>query len=332
MKKFTSFCGIDVSKDTLDYCIYHANNDKAIYKQITNDAESIKKVFSSSKFDNILFILEATGNYSSKLIYGLKQLKRPCQVVNPLRSKAFMVAMGYNNKNDKQAAYCLSKMGQQSNHNNLYEMPSKEIEMRKQQLSVLQSLIKQRLMLENQIHAIKQLAIIDQTAIECLEKALEIIKEQIAIIEKKMYQPSKDKDFKAKKKLAQSVVGIGAKTAIALLIATNGLNNFDNANQLASFLGLTPYSHYSGSSVRKKGKITKHGSSQVRALLYMATTSAIRYNKTCKDLFERLRKKGKPYKVAIVAVMRKLAVQVFACVKKQTMFDRDYHIDKKQLS
>jgi hypothetical protein len=45
-----------------------------------------------------------------------------------------------------------------------------------------------------------------------------------------------------------------------------------------------------------------------------------------------LRKKGKPYKVAIVAVMRKLAVQVFACVKKQTMFDRDYHIDKKQLS
>jgi len=59
----------------------------------------------------------------------------------------------------------------------------------------------------------------------------------------------------------------------------------------------------------------------------MCTRSAIRYNLACKALYERLRAKGKPYKVALVAVMHKLVKQLFACVKKQVAFDN--HFEQK---
>ncbi len=101
------------------------------------------------------------------------------------------------------------------------------------------------------------------------------------------------------------------------MLASNCFENFETADELSKFFGLTPNSHYSGSSIRKKGRITKMGAHYVRALLYMCSRSAIRYNHACKELYQRLRAKGKSHKVAAVAVMHKLVKQVFACVKKQ---------------
>ena len=167
---------------------------------------------------------------------------------------------------------------------------------------------------------------IEEQSIHALRTVLSTLEEQIKPLQKRLYDASKDEKFNEKKKLAMSVTGIGAKTAEAILLVTNGLDDFSNASKLAKFIGITPYSHQSGSSVRQKGRITKFGNSELRSLLYMCTVSAIKYNIACKNIYDRMRKNGKPHKVAAVAVMHKLIKQVFACVKNETMFDNEYHL------
>lgn len=66
------------------------------------------------------------------------------------------------------------------------------------------------------------------------------------------------------------------------------------------------------------------GMGQVRKVLYMAATSAIRCNKACKDLYERLRAKGKPYRVALIAAVNKLIKQVFAIAKSNKPYTAQF--------
>ena len=70
--------------------------------------------------------------------------------------------------------------------------------------------------------------------------------------------------------------------------------------------------YQSGTSVNGSGKICKMGMGQMRKILFMGSLTAIRHNLACKKLFERLVEKGKPKKVALVAVMNKLIKQAFA--------------------
>jgi len=336
MGTFTKHCGIDVSKGDLDYYLLNPSapdtKQTSIYHKVNNQLSDIATEFSDPKFDNTLFIVEYTGNYSSKLLHQLSELKHAVSVVNPYQSKCFMAALGITNKNDKQAARALALMGQQQmKQPKLYKAPSEEMQKRKQIQSTLRALQKQERMLLNQIHALEQLPIISDDAKAAFEDSLLIIQQQIEKLQEQLYVPHQDPEFNEKMEYGTSVKGIGVKTAQAILMATNGLDDFDSRAKLAKFLGLTPGSHYSGSSVYKRSGITKHGSSTVRALLYMGANSAIQHNKSCKELYEKLRKAGKTHKVAKVAVMHKMVRQFFACVKSKTMFDNEFHLkDEKK--
>lgn len=100
-----------------------------------------------------------------------------------------------------------------------------------------------------------------------------------------------------------------------LIIATDGFGMFENYKQVISYFGLAPRIYESGTSVKGKGHICKMGMGQMRKVLYMAATSAIRCNKACKELYDRLRTKGKPYRVALIAAVNKLIKQAFAIAK-----------------
>lgn len=330
MSTFTHVCGIDVSKDNLDYWLSNRTDEQLLEEdQLPNDSASIQELFSRPLFNKTLFVLEYTGNYSSKVLHELTQLKRPISVVSPLQSKSFMAALGQTNKTDKQAAYALSALGCKMSLR-LYKQPSPEMQKRKQILSTLQALQKQQRMLKNQLHAMEQLPILEEQSLQALHKVLASVEAQIDPLKELLYKAAEDDSFNDKKKYATSVKGIGDKTAQAILLVTNGLEDFDSPDKLSKFLGLTPLSHHSGSSVRRRGGITKFGSNQVRSLLYMCTRSAIRYNQPCKELYQRLRNNGKPHKLAAVAVMHKLVKQVYACVTTRTMFDNEYHLKNKK--
>lgn len=340
MSTLQRFCGLDVSKSTLDFIVLSSTdktrlNTKAIsqkskeFSQIPNTIDAINTKFSQPDFDDTLFLFEATGTYSSKLLHQLSCLNRPMSVVSPYQSKSYMAAKGVTNKNDKNAAFCLAAMGK-NEELRLYKAPSMEMQHRKQILSTYRGIQKQAQIVNNQIHALEQYPEANQLCLSSLQKIQEQVNLQLEKLEEQLYKPSEDPEYKEKMQYGSSVIGIGKKTAEAILLATNGLEDFETVGVVAKCLGIIPSSHRSGTSINHRGGITKFGKSSVRGLLYMCTRSAIKHNKACADLYTRMRANGKAHKVAAVAVMHKLVKQFFACVKFKRMFDNDYYIKEMQ--
>ena len=161
--------------------------------------------------------------------------------------------------------------------------------------------------------------------VKSLEQSLAFCQGQIQEAERRILTVSEE-CFEQAYKLATSVIGVGPAIAQALLIATNGLLDFDNSKQLAKFAGVCATHFESGSSIKRRGGISKSGDPNLRALLYMGARSAKRYNQPCKQLYERLRSKGKCHKVAMLAVCNKMLRQIFAVVKSGVEFDNEYHL------
>ena len=325
MASFTDFYGIDVSKDTLDIFRLTSSGQNGRKNRIDNSSASIEEWIGTLSKAASFCVLEATGTYSSRLVYLLDKHRIQFAVADPSKSKSFMEALGVSNKTDERAAHCLALMGKTLDLRP-YKMPSMERQKRKQLQTAHNAMLKQRRMLKNQLHALEQLPFVERTARSAYEQILEAVEGQIGQIGEQLASLEEDEEYRAVKAIVRSVVGIGETTAHAMMLAADCFRDFPTVGELAKYFGLTPNSHYSGTSVRKRGRISKVGAPYVRSLLYMCTRSAIRYNNACRALYQRLRQKGKPHKVAAVAVMHKLVKQVFACVKSKAQFDNDYYL------
>lgn len=109
--------------------------------------------------------------------------------------------------------------------------------------------------------------------------------------------------------LLNTIPGIRRKTAMALLVMTNGFKDFENSKQLSSFLGLLPIIRTSGSSVKGQSRIIKMRNKDVLNLLFMYSFTAYKCNSSCAQLFERIVNKGKSKNFALLAVWNKLIRQ-----------------------
>jgi len=119
--------------------------------------------------------------------------------------------------------------------------------------------------------------------------------------------------------LLRSISGIGEVSAVVLLAELPNIADF-SPKALAAFAGLSPSEHSSGSSVRRPGKISRVSSRRLRGLLYMCALSAKRANKALADFVQRMADAGKPPKVILVAVARKLLVYAHAVIRTQKPF------------
>ena len=99
------------------------------------------------------------------------------------------------------------------------------------------------------------------------------------------------------------------------------IRDFEDARQLAAFAGLTPREYQSGSSIRKRRKISKMGCCSLRKALYCPAMSAMQHNVLMKEFATKLKSKGKCGKVIVVAIMRKLLHIIFGVIKNKTTFD-----------
>ncbi|MGB1247530.1 MAG: transposase, partial [Chitinophagales bacterium] len=122
----------------------------------------------------------------------------------------------------------------------------------------------------------------------------------------------------------ETIPGMGRKTAVMLLVVTNYFKDFHTSGQLCSYAGLTPLIRQSGSSVKGRERISKMGNGKLRNLLFMCSFNACKYNKSCKELYERIVAKGKSKKLALIAVCNKLLKQAFAIAKSGLIYDENY--------
>ena len=121
--------------------------------------------------------------------------------------------------------------------------------------------------------------------------------------------------------LPGSIPGIGATTAAKLLGELMDVKLYESARQLAAFAGLAPRLHESGSSVKKRAKLSKVGAPRLRKALYFPAIVAIKHNPYIKELSARLRRRGKCPMQIIGAAMRKLVHLAYGVLKSGRPFD-----------
>ncbi|HEY0101164.1 MAG TPA: transposase [Pyrinomonadaceae bacterium] len=127
--------------------------------------------------------------------------------------------------------------------------------------------------------------------------------------------------LRGQRDLLLSIPGIGETTAPKLLAEIMDVTLYASAKQLAAFAGLAPRLHESGSSVKRKARLSKTGAPRLRKALYFPAIAAIKYNPYIKDLSERLRARGKCPMQVIGAARRKLIHLAYGVLKSGRPFD-----------
>jgi transposase len=312
------YLGIDVSKKSLD--VAFPAEKGYVVKRYANDPRGYEQLLAQLSASSCV-VMEATGPYYVRLATYLHDKQVRVAVVNPLVIKRFSQMRLRRTKTDRADAQLIAAYGQ-TEKPPFWQPAAVFISELQQESTVLEGLIQQRTALKNQQEAFNQLPHVSPQAKRSLETVLQALQEQIEQLEKDMAQKAQENQGSQLEKIT-SIPGIGPKTAIQLLIITQGFTRFANAKQLGAYVGLSPRAYESGTSVKGKARISKLGMSRMRALLYLCAWSAAKYNRACKELYERLLAKGKAKKLTLIAVANKLLKQAFALATKNQKYDEN---------
>jgi transposase len=125
-----------------------------------------------------------------------------------------------------------------------------------------------------------------------------------------------------------SINGIGKTTALNFMIEIKDIGLYDDWKKLCAYAGNDPGIVQSGSSVNKKGSITKRGNKYLRCTLFLMASSVCRHSSRYKSYSEKKKLEGKEYKERIVAVANKLTKLIYSLLKKGELFDENYEISR----
>jgi transposase len=316
MNKYNEIYGVDISKDVFD--VYASKTGHQSFK---NDAQGFK-AFKKSISKDALVIMEATGYYHYRLAQFLYKGKVQVSVVNPLSVKRFIQMKLAKVKTDKSDAKAICEYGQ-LNVVPLYTALTDVQAECLQLFRLLDNYLKKRTQTKNKKHGEDTLGIPSKYVYQSLKRDLKHLNKEVAGIEARLLELVKQ-DQQHQLTLLKSIPGMGVKTALFLIVVTDGFRKFENASQLCSYVGITPTIRESGSSVRGRSRISKVGNKKLRNLLFLCAFSACKHNKACRELYERIVNKGKSKKLALIAVSNKLLKQAFAIAKSGLPYDENF--------
>ena len=320
MECIRNYIGIDISKLTFDVAIN--NNGAYRHYKFTNDISGFKDLVSTMGAESGLrVVMDASGPYYLKLASYLVEKNVEVSVVNPLVIRRFCQMRLSRTKTDKKDAKMIAEYGKSENPAAWAPEPAYMLELRQMQATVDQ-LNKNRGGLIRQQEAFDQNTIISKENSKAIKIVTQCIEKQIAVLELKMQQLTEQYHNQVYQQL-QTIPGLGKKTAMLLIVLSDGFKKFSSSKQLSSYFGLTPRTFESGTTVKGKSKITKMGMGRIRALLYICSWSAKKYNKACKELYDRLVLKGKSKRLALIAVANKLIKQAFAIGTNNTSYQEN---------
>jgi transposase len=294
-KKSKSFIGIDVAKKTLEVAAYESDYQYRCANKASAYGELIAELIDLRP---ALIVLEATGGLERPVVAALQAAGLPVVVVNPRRVKAFARALGQLAKTDPLDARVLARFAE------AIKPPQRPLKSQEQQ--DLDALAGRRRQLVEMLADEKnrRASAANDSVRDIIEEHVEWLEESIADLDKELKKLVKSSaPWHAKDQILQSVPGVGPVVSFSLIADLPELGTL-NRQQISTLVGVAPLNRDSGQQCG-----IRHiygGRVQVRCMLYMAALTASRRNPAIKEFYDRLRAKGKPFKVAIVACMRKL--------------------------
>jgi transposase len=268
------------------------------------------------------YVMEATGTYHARLALRLHESGRKVSVVNPLVIKRFAQMQLSRVKSDRADADLIRRYGEQQVLLPWSPAAAEVFELQ-QAHGWLDDLIGDRTRLLNRSeahahHAKPSVFVISQMAaqLQQLDKQIKGCEQHLEVLVKKSFSKLFDRLL--------TIPSIGAKTAIELIIVTDGFKRFEDVKALCAYIGVSPTTFRSGSSVNGKGGIAKLGQGRMRQLLYLCSWTAKACNPACKALHARLKALGKPPKVINIAIAHKLLRQAFAVATTNSVFSAEF--------
>jgi transposase len=303
MKKEKVYVGIDVAKAHLDVAweqtCWRVSNDAAGHRTLV-------KRFKTSP-TSIQVICEASGGYERALLLALDRGGIAFSLVQASRVRQYARACGLLAKTDAIDAQLLARFGQ-----GIAPHPSKTLPPALEQLRELEAhrrhLVRVLVAQQN-----RRAQLSNKTLLALDRRLTSQLRKQIARIEALLAASiEQDRELSAKARKLTSIVGVGARTATLLLAQMPELGQL-NRREVAALAGLAPFNRDSGSLHGKRAIFG--GRRAVRCGLYMAALVAARRNPILAPFYQRLRQAGKPPKLALTAIMRKLLIALNSALK-----------------
>lgn len=316
MNKYKETFGVDISKDVFD-----VHGSASGHLQFKNDEKGFASFLKILPEDSLV-AMEATGYYHYRLAQFLYQNNVIVSVVNPLSVKRFIQMKLAKVKTDKSDAKAICEYALYNDVPLYSALTGVQAECL-QLFRLMDSYLKKRTATKNKMHGEETLGIPSKFVYRSLKRDKKHLDKELAGIEERLLELVKQEQ-QHQLTLLQTVPGIGTKTALFLIVVTDGFSKFETGAQLCSYVGITPTIRESGSSVKGRSRISKVGNKKLRNLLFLCAFNACKHNKACREVYERIVNKGKSKKLALIAVSNKLLKQCFAIAKSGNQYDPEH--------
>lgn len=287
------YVGLDIAAARLDVCL--GDHDEGMYENTAQGrGQLIERL---QRLGHARVICEASGGYEKVIVAELLAAGVEVCVVQPGRVRAYAYAEGLLAKTDRIDARLLRRFGQKVEPR--LATPADPL------ATVLRELLEHRRQLTRQVVEVEgRMAVAGPTLGKLLQHERTFLRKQLEQVEKMIRRHiDEDPTLRQKSERLQQMQGVGPVLAATLLAYVPELGALHDA-QLSCLVGVAPHPRDSGNHPRPRH--VRAGRSQVRHVLYMAAVAATRCNPILAEFYQRLRAKGKPAKVGIVAVMRRM--------------------------
>lgn len=318
------FLGIDIAKDSFNTHLLRADGGRDQAAEFTNDPAGFAALDAwllkhAVVIHDLHAALEATGPYGLPLLTHLHAAGCCVSYLNPRRVKDFTGSLGRRVKTDAADARDIALFAQRLRPDP-WSPPAAE-------LSTLQALVRHRDDLVRQSVAVRnRLKVTAFAAVkDSLQRQLDTLTAEIKLADRHIDTLVLEHlPVQYHHRLLQSIPGIGRIGAATLLCEVPHITSFARARararDVAAFAGVTPTLAQSGTSVRRRGSMSKEGSALLRKALYMAALNIIKRPNALRTCYERLLLAGKSKTCAIGALMNKLMRVAYGVLKHQTPF------------
>lgn len=330
MNTYKSHIGIDVSKNTLDITLFQ-NKENVLHIRVSNDEKGLDRLKRKLKKHKViakesLVCLENSGLYGYRVSCWAVQNGFSVWIENALAIKRSMgLVRGKNDKVDSEriALYAMR-----------FEDKCQPWEPPRKAVRHLQHLLTTRSRLITSLKSLKtplaESALVfggdeQQLIDKCSSSAIKGLEQALKDVEREMDVLIREDDRLSRLvEVITSIDGVGRCTATAIIGATNEMKSAKSKGSLASYAGIAPFEHSSGTSIRGRTRVSHLANKDLKSYLHMCALAAIRYSDEMREYYNRKVAEGKPKMLVINAVRNKLTTRISICVAEDRLYEKNF--------
>ena len=301
------YVGIDVAKDRLDVHVRPSDEAFAVTRDGKGLADLVERLQALSP---VLIVMEATGGFEAVVAAALGGAQLPLAVINPRQIRDFARAIGRLAKTDTLDAEVIALFAERVP---VEPRPLPDAEAR----HLIELVARRRQLIEmTTMEGNRRRTLTNPRLLKSVDRLLAALQKELTGLDSDLKETIRGTPaWRETEDLLISVPGVGDKLARTLIADLPELGHLSR-RQIAALVGVAPLNRDSGTM--RGRRTTWAGRAKVRATLYMSALVASRYNKVLKSFYQRLLQAGKPKKLALTAVMRKLLTILNAMIRDKT--------------